>query len=392
MKIGIFTDSYRPYTSGVVRSIETFSKELTEMGHEIYIFAPSYPKYKNERDGSVFRFVSIPTPTNSDFALALPFSLRLRRVVRRLNLDIIHVQSPFLLGALGARCARRLGIPLVFTFHTMYEKYVHYVPFAQTITSEITRTVCREFSNKCNMVIVPTMIVKEYLNEIGVRSPIRSVPTGIDIDIYSKGDPNWLREKFNIDPDKKVLIFVGRLGQEKNVNFLLKSFADIAKTNPDTILVLVGEGPERKDLEHESELMGIRGRLIFTGTLSKEEVASAYCGSDIFVFASVTETQGLVVGEAKAAGLPVVAVRAYGVSEMVEDKVDGFLTELTQSEFTGKINLLLNNDELRAAMSKNARKNAEKLSSRNAALRLLEIYNESIQNKASKEPYLAYKK
>lgn len=145
-------------------------------------------------------------------------------------------------------------------------------------------------------------------------------------------------------------------------------------------------------MEHESELMGIRDRLIFTGTLSKEEVASAYCGSDIFVFASVTETQGLVVGEAKAAGLPAVAVRAYGVSEMVEDKVDGFLTELNQSEFTGKINLLLNNDELRATMSKNARKNAEKMSSRNAALRLLEIYNESIQNKESKTPFFAYKK
>lgn len=372
MRIGVFTDSYLPYTSGVVRSIEVFTRELTDLGHDVYIFAPNYPKCRSEN--KIFRFASLPAPTNPGYSLAIPFSIRLRPVIRRLDLDIIHVHSPFLLGRLGAKYARRMGIPLVFTFHTLYDQYVHYVPLGQEITKDITRRVCRDFCNGCELVIAPTEIVAEHLGRLGVKTRIASVPTGIEIDKFDGGEANWIREKYSIPPEKKILLFVGRLGVEKNINFLLDSFGSIYKRQQKSCLVLVGGGPEEEKLKKIVRRMGLDEAVIFTGKLPWREVVHCYSSADIFVFTSVTETQGLVIGEAKAAGRPVVAVRAYGVSEMVEDGIDGFLTELDTDQFMEKVLLLLSDDGLREKMSCRARENAGKISSRNCALKLMACY------------------
>lgn len=381
MKIGVFTDSYLPYTSGVVRSIETFSNELNALGHQIYIFAPSYPGYKNENDGKIFRFMSIPAPTNPEFTLAVPFYPGLKETINRLNLDIIHVHSPFLMGRLGARYARHINVPLVFTFHTLYDKYVHYVPIGQSITRGITRKVCRDFCNRCDMVIVPTPATVNYLKELNVKSPVHCVPTGIKVEEFESADPGWLRRRYNIPENNTVLLFVGRLGLEKNIYFLLECLASVVNTNKAVKLVLVGNGPERENIQKRAEMMGIDSHIIFTGTLAKKDVCKAYAGADIFLFASVTETQGLVVGEAKAAGLPVVAVKAFGVSDMVKDGVDGYLTSQDKKEFTSKVRFLLDNPNVRREMGFLALKNAKKISSRNCALKLTEVYENLIKDK-----------
>jgi len=377
LKIGIFTDSYLPYTSGVVRSIQTFSEELTRNGHEVFIFAPSYRDCSQEN--RVFRFSSIPSPTNRDFSLAMPFSIKLKPTIKKLNLDLIHVHSPFLLGRLGARYARRLGIPLVFTFHTLYEQYVHYIPFAQTLTKELAQRISRGFSNQCDLVIVPTAAIEDYLRKIGVNASICVVPTGIKVAEYQIGDRNWLRHRFNLPTGEKVLIFVGRMGKEKNINFLMECFEIINRKVRNTRLVLVGGGPEEENLKNKANELGIAEQVTFTGTLPPSDVVNCYAGADIFVFSSVTETQGIVIGEAKAAGLPVVAVAAFGVSEMVDDGIDGFLTELEPSQFIEKIILLLENDDLRQEMSLNARKNAEKLSTANCTAKLISCYRQVIE-------------
>ncbi len=379
MKIGVFTDSYLPYTSGVVRSIEVFTRELTDMGHDIYIFAPSYPRCQKEN--RIFRFASLPAPTNPDYSLAIPFSIKLKPVMRKLDLDIIHVHSPFLLGRLGAKYARRMGIPLVFTFHTLYDQYVHYVPLGQEITKEITRRVCRDFCNGCDLVIAPTEIVAEHLGKLGVKARIESIPTGIEIDKLSSGEKNWLKEKYSIRSDKKILLFVGRLGVEKNVNLLLEAFSAIHSRRQESCLVLVGSGPEEEKLKKKVQRLGLDGEVIFTGRLPWQEVVHCYSSADIFVFTSVTETQGLVIAEAKAAGMPVVAVRAYGVSEMVEDGLDGFLTNLDLDEFIEKVVLLLSDDGLREKMSRRAKENAGKISSCNCALKQMACYQSLIVTK-----------
>lgn len=374
VRIGIFTDSYLPYTSGVVHSIETFKEELITLGHELYIFAPGYPTCRQEQQ--VFRFPSIPAPTNRDFALALPFSPQLRFVLDKWRPDIIHVHSPFMLGRVGTDCARRLSVPLVFTFHTLYEEYVHYVPFAQKIAQKVTRHISRDFCNRCDLVVVPTAVIGEYLREIGVHVSIKTIPTGIKLEEFSFPDRGWLKQQYGIPKEDKILLFVGRLGQEKNIKFLLESFRRIIVEFPRVRLVLVGGGPEEESLKQWVKKQDLWGRVIFAGKRPKEEVAKYYAGADLFVFASVTETQGLVIAEAKAAGLSVVAVKAYGVNEMVVDGEDGFLTELSQDHFIKKILLLLSDDELRKAFSEKARKNAEKISARKCALNLVDSYQE----------------
>jgi len=376
LKIGIFTDSYLPYTSGVVRSIQTFTEELSRLGHDVHIFAPSYRNCGQE--SKVFRFASIPSPTNRDFTLAVPFSPRLRPTIRRLNLDLIHAHSPFLLGRLGARLARKLDIPLVFTFHTLYDQYVHYVPFATSFTRELAQRISRDFCNQCDLVLVPTWVIGEYLRGIGVRTAIDRVPTGIKLGDYRGGRRDWLRQYYGIDPRDRALLFVGRLGHEKNIGFLMECFSLINREINETVLVLVGGGPEEENLKKKARELGLAERVVFTGTLPPGEVAHCYAGADLFIFASLTETQGIVIAEAKAAGLPVVAVGANGVSEMVEDGVDGYLTDPDAAQFAGKVCEILDNDAMRREMILKAGQNAESLSLENCTARLVESYREAL--------------
>jgi len=382
MKIAFFSDSYRPYTSGVVISLETFKKELTALGHNIYLFVPSYPNYQ-EKEDNIFRFKAVPAPTNPDFTIALPLSWRAKSVIRRFQPDIIHVHSPFMLGQLGARYARQLNVPLVFTFHTLYEEYVHYVPLAPKITKKTTRYFCRNFCNKCDLIIVPTAEIGKYLKGLGVTTPVKKVPTGINMEDFTVQSTNgsWLRKNYDIAAEERLLLFVGRLGQEKNLTFLLQAYKEVQEEFPATRLVLVGGGPEEKNLKYLANQLGMASKVVFTGALPKEKVIECYYDADLFVFASVTETQGLVLPEAKAAGLPIIALSAYGAAEMVVDGEDGFLItpkldreKETIAEFAAKIKLVLGQDELRNILCKQAKINAAQYSSRSCALSLEEGY------------------
>lgn len=378
MRIGIFTDSYQPYISGVVRSIETFTQELTSLGHTVYIFAPRYPNY-DETNPNIFRFLSVRPPTNPDFSVAVPISPRLRYTLKKLQLDIIHVHSPFIMGRLGARYARRGRIPLVFTYHTLYDQYVHYVPFGQNITRDLVVHWSRHFCNKCDQVLTPSSKVKELLAEYGVTSPVEVLPTGINLNKFAVGDPDWLRQRYNLSPAAKILLFVGRLGKEKNVDFLLQAFRQVADQCPDAVLFIVAKGPEEqamRDLAYELE---ISDRVIFTGFLQGSELINCYHGADLFVFPSVTETQGLVVVEAMAARLPVVAINAFGVADMVTSGRDGILTDHSLPAFSSTVVELLRDEKRREQMSQQAWLKAESLSSRNMTLKLVKIYEELIE-------------
>jgi 1,2-diacylglycerol 3-alpha-glucosyltransferase len=382
MNIGVFTDSFRPYSSGVVRSIELFSREYTKRGHSVYTFCPEYPLTQTPEEDNVFRFISVPWPTMTDFSLPVPISAYLNQTIERLSIDIIHVHSPFLLGSLGARTARRHKLPLIFTFHTLYEQYVHYFPFVENTSKQVVQAIARDFSNRCNVVVAPSLLVADYLRQIGIKTSIVKIPTGIDMDEFKELDRNWLKNNYGVRSEEKVLLFVGRLGKEKNVEFLLESFQDVLRLIPDCRLVLAGKGPIEECLRQICRQQGIEDKVIFTGELSREQIVHCYASSDLFVFPSITDTQGLVIGEAKAAGVPVVAIRAFGPAEMVMHNEDGLLTELSLPAFTEAIIKLLKDEELYARMSKQSLINAPLISSELCAERMLEVYQGLIDDNA----------
>ncbi len=386
LNIGFFTDSYRPYTSGVVRSIELFNREFNDLGHDVYIFGPDYPLVHYPREDKVFRFVAIPAPTMPEFSIPLPFSAQIGTTLRRINLDVIHVHSPFLLGRLGAYAARQYSLPLVFTFHTLYEQYVHYLPVARQRTKLIIQSIGRDFCNRCNLVVAPSRLVEEYLREIGVTAQIAVIPTGIDLEEFKQKDPRWLQSKYGLFAKERILLFVGRLGKEKNIVFLLESFYRLQQEIPDIRLVIVGGGPQEEELRRLCDRMGIEEKVIFTGVLPRNEVVHCYASADLFVFPSITETQGLVIAEAKAAALPVVAIKAFGAAEMVRHGEDGFLTDHSQDSFTRSIIKLLEERDLYEIMRRNAQVNAVELSCSISADELVAHYERLSRSKYPSPP------
>ena len=379
MRIGIFTDSYRPYTSGVVKSIDTFSRELRNKGHETFIFSPSYPNI--EKEENVFRFISVPAPTNRDFTLAIPLSLHISATIKRTKLDLIHVQSPFFMGHLGSRSAKRHRLPLVFTYHTLYDQYTHYMPFLQNTSKQFMRALGVDFANKCDLVITPTGVVKDYLVENGVKVPIASIPTGLTMEEFQEYDAGWLRNNYRIPKDHTVLLFVGRLGKEKNLNFLLRAFQQVLQVEPRVTLVLVGSGPEEQGLRALIKDMGMSRHVVFTGLRQKNDVINCYAGSDIFVLPSVTETQGIVLLEAKALGVPSVAVSAFGAKEMIRHGEDGYLSPEREEDFSRFLLKLVQDPALRAEMSRKALENARYFSAEYTTERLIREYEKLIKSR-----------
>ena len=381
MKIGVFTDSYKPYTSGVVTSIANFKEELTRLGHEIHIFAPSYPNY-DECEDNVYRYYSVPSPTNHDFTLAIPIHPGINSLIKNLQLDIIHVHSPFTMGRVGLRYARKYNLPLLFTYHTRYDQYVHYVPMAHDLAREITIKYSSNFCNCCNHVIVPSAEIETNIRAFAVRTPISVIPSGVPIDKFVNGQKDWLRQHYLIPEENRILLFVGRLTKEKNIPFLIQAFQEVKSNLPHTTLVIIAQGPQEDELKNVARNLGmsLQNDIVFTGSMPFESLVNAYYSADLFVFSSLTETQGLVLIEAMAAGLPVVAVRASGVQEMVDDGLDGLLTSADTDQLAEAICRVLNDEQLYKNLQVNAREKARRYSSANMALKLEKLYIDLVSN------------
>ncbi len=380
MNIGVFTDSYKPYLSGVVRSIDTFAGEFEAMGHQVYIFAPAYPHYV-QRTGNIFRFRSIRSPTHPGFSLAIPISPRLLATARALALDVVHVHSPFLLGRLGARLARRLQVPLVFTYHTRYDQYVHYVPLAAEPSRRAVLAWVSTFAKQCDSVVVPSQRMREELRQQGIFTRIEVIPTGIDPLRFQHGDPRYLREHLGLGPDALILLYSGRLGREKNVDFLLYAMQHVVRARSNSYLILAGAGPDRIRLEREAATLGLARHVRFLGAVTEKVLVDCYAGADVFVFASTSETQGLVVLEAMASGLPVVAVHGPGVEDTIVDGRSGLLVPPSPRTFAAEVLELASNPSRRAAMGAAARQQANLFSARVMAEKLLHLYQSLVFEK-----------
>ena len=381
MRIGIFTDIYKPAINGVTTSVETFRHELEKEGHEVFIFAPSVVGEAKEKN--VYRLPSIDELSPKDSPIGVPILPIVSKVIKPLKLDIIHTQLPFLVGYLGHRAAEKLNLPEVHTYHTHLTEYAHYMPISilRPLAKYGLKRISKNFCNNSDIVIAPSSAIKDLLMTYGVTSPIIVNPTGVELKSLKRlnqKEQNELFEKYNIPKNKKILLFGGRIAKEKNIPFLLKAMAKILKSYPSCFLIIAGGGPDEEAIKQRIIRLKLSDHAMVTGYLEKEEIAKFFGAADIFTFPSLTETQGLVLCEAMAGGTPVVAINELGPKDIVTNGIDGYLTKNEQNDFTSKIVKLLKNEPLREKMALAAKENVTKFSIQNRTKRLIEIYQQAI--------------
>ncbi len=370
LRIGLFTDVYFPSKNGVSTSVFLLWRELRRMGHDAWIVAPAWPEARTAEEG-VVRVKSVPYPFFDDYRMGLPSP----RVLPK-PFEIVHTHAPLTMGLWGLRLAERWRVPHISTFHTHYEKYAHYVPglaFLDRFTHLIPR-LARAFYNRADLVIAPSRPILDLIEKYEIDRPARVIPNGVDTELLeSAPDPRPLPWP----PGRRRVLTVSRLGKEKRLDVALAAFAEIAEAT-DAHWVLIGEGPERERLEKEAHDLGVADRVTFVGPVPYEKIGGYYRHAELFLFASDTETQGLVLWEAQAMGVPVVAVGAEGTLEGVADGESGFLVPPGDAgALAKKARLLLADEALRRRFAEAARRFAERRSAPRVAEEILAAYEEA---------------
>lgn len=372
LTIGMFTDSYLPEINGVVTSIAATAKALRRRGHRVIVVAPAS---EDEIDDGpdVFRFHSTPFPFYPQFRMAFPLPAKVLAALPRLPFDIVHVHSLFFVGCLGAYLAQHRRVPLVFTYHTRWTEYAHYLPFDPRVTSAQAVWLSREFCNRCDCVVTPTESVSQLLRSYGIDTRIEVIPTGVDLGLF--GDPDECgRASLFARQHAPTALFVGRLGKEKNLDLLLDAFAVVYERLPQARLIIVGSGPYEQHLRKRALERPCGSRIEFTGPLAQTELGSYYRCADFLVFPSTSETQGLVMHEAMAHGRPVVAVDCPISREVVPPEAGRLVPADPQTFATAMLELLTLAADDRARASSAARSAVAPLEIDRVTERLLELY------------------
>lgn len=373
LHVGYFTDTYDPEINGVVYSIHQFEEEIERRGHKVYIYATSTPGHKDTRP-RVVRFPSIPSLLYPGIRLALPnIPGLLLRSLPKAKLDLIHSHTP-ILGPLAEFCALRLGIPHVHTYHTMIDKYVEiYVPGWKKFNGRVMRSAMRVFCNRCDYVIAPSKKVEKSLRSIGVTTPIEIIPTGVRLKEFKGVQTGRFRSRFQLPTTVPIILYVGRIGEEKGLGVLLRAFPQIRKKFPEARLVLVGQGPYREELEKLARKFKVEDHVTFTGFMDRRGVAQAMTDSDLFIFPSRTDTQGLVLLEAAAAGLPLITCERE-ISEIIVPGETALLAKHNPKDIAKRSIELLTEPAVRARMGRAAKHLASEFTAEKEAEKLEALY------------------
>jgi len=376
MRIVFFTNAYKPSISGVVTSISLFRQGLVKAGHEVHIVAPEQGGYE-DKEPYVFRLPAIDLPGDIDVSLAMPLKALLDTALQGIKPSLIHSQHPILLGDLAAAFARELQIPLIFTFHTRYDKYAQqYVPIAPEVAGTVMEQVVGRYLERCTHIIAPTTSTRDLiLREYAPSAPVTVVPTPVKMGAYDALEPERVLAELGLR-DSEALLYVGRIAGEKGLDFLFRAFARIAAERPQVRLLLVGEGPGEGELQELARELDIDDRVIFCGAVPHSEVPHYAAAADLFVFSSVTETQGLVLIEAMAAGTPVLAVEAPG-SQDVLDEGGGLLVPKRERVFADAVVDLLRDRQRLEALGRQAARVAQRYTISAATERLSAVYEEA---------------
>jgi glycosyltransferase involved in cell wall biosynthesis len=375
MNIVMTTNTFTPHLGGVARSVQTFTGELRRRGHRVLVIAPAFEGMP-EAEEDVIRLPAWRHFTEGDFSVPAPLPGRVTRALNAFGPEIVHAHHPFLLGETALRVGASRNLPVVFTHHTLYEHYTHYLPGDSPRLRRFAIDLATGFGNLCDAVIAPSRSVAELIEERGVTTPIDVIPTGVDVDLFSPGDGDRLRDRLGIPHEAFVIGHVGRLAPEKATLFLAAAVARFLSSEPTCHFLLVGAGPSEEEMEAVFARQGLSRQLHRMHVLTGMELVEAYRAMDGFVFASQSETQGMVLTEAMATGAPVIAVDGPGVREVVRDGFNGRILERADEEiFAEAIGWLAGLDGEKArTLRTNALRTAEECSLRRSADKLLSLY------------------
>lgn len=393
MRVGIFTDTYPPFINGVSTSIVSLEKALQQMGHEVFIVTvnPDDMSYRYENEERIIRIPGIPIGIY-DYRLTGIYPLKAITKIKSWNLDIIHSHTEFGVGTFARIIAKQLDIPLVHTYHTMYEDYIHYITkghfdrSSKKIVEYLTMFYCDRTAKE---LIVPSKKTYNLFKaKYHVEKDVRIVPTGIEVERFFKEkfkeqDTLQLKKEIGLKSDDFVILTVGRIAKEKNLELLLNAMQDLSKKNKNIKLVIVGSGPDYEKfltwtLDHKLEKS-----ILFTNAIPWEEIPAYYQIADVFATASSTETQGLTVVEAMAASKPALCMKDDAFLDAVTEDINGKFFK-TKEEFEEIILNLMNDPKKLESMARQARYTSESHSLKHYALNILDVYNGCLKQKPKK--------
>jgi 1,2-diacylglycerol 3-alpha-glucosyltransferase len=383
MRIGMMADLYKPHVSGVTHFIASNKRMLEQAGHGVYVFTFGDPDFVDD-EPNIIRAPGIPLAETGAY-LSFRYPRRIRRLLQ--SMDLVHAHHPFLSARLALRYCRPFNIPVVFTNHTRYDLYAQaYLPVLPDVVGTAFLQaympwLCREV----DLVIAPSAGLERVLAGFGVLSPIAVLPNGVDLEPFRQPCAAVAPESLGLAAGGVTLIYVGRLGPEKNLTFLVRAFAGVASAYPEARLLLVGEGPERDNLEDQVTRSGLRGRVAFAGLIEYAELPRYLAMADAFVTASVTEVHPLSVIEAMASGLPVLGIASPGIEDTIEDGQTGYLASEDLPAFTAKMARLVAEPARRLEMSVRARQAAEEFAIERTSARLLQYYNKLVLERPRRE-------
>jgi len=421
MRIGFFTDRYLPQTDGISVSVQTFCEQLEKLGHQVYIFAPKPNLRYKETSSNVIRFPAVKGLGFEENLTSFFFPPQFTRKVEKLKLDIIHFHTPGPIGLFGVHYALQYNLPLVTTYHTDLYGYVDHYPKANVLAGGIILSMLALIStksgldnyrsilssikpnrnsekwrqkivvqimtllhNSCDLVIAPSDKIQKQLKSWKTKSPITVLPTGVDKITTKKTDSAKIRQHYHLQPENKIILFVGRVGSEKNISLLIDAFGLVAAQEPEAKLVIVGPGDYMGKFKDQAENSSHGDRILFTGRIEYSRLGGIYSLADVFAFPSLTDTQAMVINEAACAGAPIVMIDK-DVSKVLVDGENGYYSSKNKRDFAAKITKILKNNQLRAKMSARSIQLGSEYSAKNQAHKLFKLYQSVIKNHQSSQ-------
>lgn len=375
MNIGFFTDGFTPQLNGIATNIEALVDVLEARGHSVSIFAPKMGGYLDQR-ARVFRVPSVRALQDPPLWIAAPAMMGMEKKISGLDLDIVHIHSPFSMQFLGLQVAHRAHLPVVSTYHTLLPAQVHHVQMfgRQPMPVRWAEWYSAWSSNQCDHIIAPSEKIKACLEEYGVRRPISIIRNGVALERFQSGEYGFLRARYGLQATDKIMLSVGRLTQDKNFSFLVRVLARLVAHDPKIYLALVGQGPLKAEFERMAEQLGVRKNLLLTGPIDPLLIANAYADADIFVNASSSETFSMVTLEAAASGVPAVVTNDEALAAIVTQGQNGLVVPPDEDGFASGVRQILADAGLERRMRLAAYESARRFSVEHQAGELLDLY------------------